>query len=306
MTHLTDADELIHATGEDPNWREAWYFDFVDPVGRLSGFGYAGVHPNQEVGDVLFALWHDDGLLARYTWWDFNIPRDIGEERMGFGPLCFQLLQPFRRWTMYFDDGACRLDLGFEAIHAAYSWADSEFALAATHSHHYEQQGRYSGSVRVGGTEQCIEAVGVRDHAWGWGARAGIQRWLWASAQFGADFAFNTFQVGLGDGRDVLYGYLYHGGENRFLHRSRIQTCYAARGHAPESFDLGLQLRTGERFDASARVLNAFDISHQERNKQGYHHFCATEYRCAGRTGYGHTNVFWRKNALRPLDWSVG
>jgi len=305
MTSLSDADESAHATGSEPDWREAWYFDFFDPRSRLAGFGYAGVHPNQQIGDVIFALWRGDVLLARFTRWDFNIPRDIGEDRLGFGPLCFEPRRPFRDWSMFFDDGACRVDLAFEAIHPAYSWADSETALATTNSHHYEQQGRYTGSVRVAGIEERIDAVGTRDHAWGWGARAGIRRWLWTSAQFGADLAFNTFQVGLGDGRDVLFGYLYQGDRNVFLRGCRSLTRYAGRGNAPAGFDLALDTRAGARLEASVQVVNAFDISHQERNKQGFHFFCASEFLCNGRRGHGYTNIFWRGRALRPGDWTV-
>jgi len=303
---LNESDDFIHAIGDDPNWREAYYFDFCDPHAGITGFGYAGVHPNQETGDVIFALWRDGVLLDRYTRWDFNIPRDIGEERLGFGPLVFVPREPFRRWEVFFDDGYCQLDLAFESIHAPYSWADSEPALAATDSHHYEQQGRYRGTVRVRGTEHPIEAVGVRDHAWGWGARAGIRRWIWASAQFGTDFAFNTFQVGLGDGRDVLYGYVMRGGENRFLGASRLHASFAVRGQAPAALDLALAGRDGEQLQATATVINAFNISHEERNKQGFHYFCATEYQCEGRRGYGHSNFYWRRNALRPARWTVG
>jgi hypothetical protein len=70
------------------------------------------------------------------------------------------------------------------AIHPAYFGAQSHGALEKTSSHHYEQQGHCTGEVRIG-TQRCkIDGVGVHDHAWGWGARAGIRRWIWASAQF--------------------------------------------------------------------------------------------------------------------------
>ena len=159
MTKLRTRDDLIHATEAEQAWREAYYFDFIDPASGLSGFGYSGVHPNQEIGDTIFALWKGDQLLARFTRWDFNIPRDIGEERLDFGPLCFQQREPFKRWTMLFDDGHCGLHLEFKAIHAAYYWADSEAALAESNSHHYEQQGSYTGLARVG-TEQYTIKIG--------------------------------------------------------------------------------------------------------------------------------------------------
>jgi hypothetical protein len=305
MTHLVTTDDFIHPTGAEESWREAFYFDFFDPQTRLSGFGYSGVHPHQEIGDVIFALWKEDVLLAKFTRWDFNIPSDIGAERLDFGPLCFHPVTPFQNWQIFFDDGFCRLNLTFEAIHQAYSWADSEQALAETNSHHYEQQGRYLGTVRVGGVETPVHGVGVRDHAWGWGARAGIQSWLWASAQFSPQLAFNAFQIALGDGRDIHYGYVWRGERNIFLRSSRLSAQYAPYGQAPAAFQVELEDRSGETVQANAKVMNAFNISHQERNKQGYHYFCATEYECGGLRGYGHANFHWHKNEQRPTDWKV-
>jgi len=277
MTLLSPKDDFIHLISEENTWREAFYFDFFDPKTRLSGFGYSGVHPNQEIGDVIFALWKEDVLLAKFTRWDFNIPRDIGEERLDFGPLCFR----------------------------AYYWADSETALAKSDSHHYEQQGRYSGTVRVAGVETRVNGVGVRDHAWGWGARARMSAWLWASAQFSPQLAFNAFHVSLEDGREIRYGYIYRGQENVFLRRSRLAAQYGQPGQAPIAFEVELEGRSGEPFQASATIMNAFNISHQERNKQGYHYFCSAEYESGGQRGYGHANFHWRKNEQRPADWTV-
>lgn len=305
MSELARQDEFIHPIGKEPDWREAFYFDFFDPTTWLSGFGYAGVHPNQQIGDVIFALWREDTLLARFTRWDFNIPADIGEERLGFGPLFFQLVEPFRTWEIAYDDGWCRLQLTFEAIHPAYSWSESHATLEKTNSHHYEQQGRYRGEVRLGREKHVVHGVGARDHAWGWGARAGIRRWVWASAQFSDQFAFNTFQVTLADGRDTLYGYIYRGEKNALLRASRLRADYRAAGRAPTSFSLELESGSDAGLAASARVINAFNISHQERNKQGYHYFCATEYECEGQIGYGQSNFHWRRAADCPRDWSV-
>jgi hypothetical protein len=305
MSHLRTEDDLIHATGAETGWREAFYFDFIDPDSGLSGFGYSGVHPNQEIGDVIFALWQRDVLLARFTRWDFNVPRDIGAGRLDFGPLCFRQARPFEAWQMRFDDGFCSLRLDFSAIHPAYSWADSETALAETSSHHYEQQGTYTGTARVGADEYTINGIGVRDHAWGWGARAGITHWLWASAQFSHDLAFNGFQISLADGRDVHYGYIWRGEGNEFLQRSRMTAAYGPDGKVPASFTVELDGRDNGQISAAGEVISAFDISHQERNKQGYHFFCATEYEAEGRKGYGHANFHWRGHRYRPGDWTV-
>jgi hypothetical protein len=305
MAPLTQADEYIHPTGSEPTWREAFYFDFFDPESRLSAFGYAGVHPNQQIGDVIFALWREDVLLGSFTRWDFNIPRDIGEDRFCFGPLAFRPVVPQQQCDFLFDDGRVHMEVSFEAIHPPYDWSQSHGALQKTNSHHYEQQGRYTGFVRVGETRLPVRAVGARDRAWGWGARAGIRRWLWASAQFSPSFACNTFQLTLGDGRDVLYGYVFRGERNVLLQRSQLAVEYASIGKAPTAVQLQLTDREGAQFDLNARMLNAFNISFQERNKQGYHYFCAAEYRSQGQTGYGQTNVHWRLEPDRPRDWTV-
>ena len=301
---LSPQDELIHPIASEPTWREAYYFDWFDPASRLCAFGYIGVHPNQQLGDVIFALWRGDLLLARFTRWDFNIPSDIGEERLAFGPLHFRPIEPFRAWEMSYDDGFCRMDVTFHGIHPPYFWADSHGALASTNSHHYEQQGRYQGTVRVGGEFFPVAAAGCRDHAWGWGARAGIRRWMWASAQFSEDFCWNTFQVTLADQRDILYGYIFRGGQNRFVRSSRVTAEYASLP-SPTGLMLEISADNGDRVSARGRILNVFDTSFQERNKTGYHFFCFTEYECEGRTGYGQSNFHWRTAADRPQDWSV-
>ncbi len=305
MPDLAPLDDFTHPTGAEPTWREAFYFDFFDPATRLSAFGYSGVHPNQETGDVVFALWREDVLLAKFARWDFNIPKDIGEERLSFGPLSFRPVAPFKTWEMYFDDGYCRLDLAFTSIHPPYSWGQSHDALAKTNSHHYEQQGRYRGVARIGGETIPVQGLGARDHAWGWGARAGIRRWIWASAQFSERFAFNTFQLTLGDGSEVLYGYIFRGKTNELIRRSRIRAAYAPRGNAPSGLQLEIAASDGAALTATARALNAFNISHQEWNKKGYHYFCATEYTCESQVGYGQANLYWRKQADQPEDWTV-
>ena len=64
-------------------------------------------------------------------------------------------------------------DTTFHAIHPAYFWGQSHGALEKTNSHHYEQQGHYTGEVRIGTERYKIDGVGVHDHAWGWGCPRG-------------------------------------------------------------------------------------------------------------------------------------
>ncbi len=305
LSLLTPQDEFIHPKTTELTWREAFYFDFYDRASKISAFGYAGVHPNQQIGDLIFAMWRGDVLLTRFTRWDFNVPQDIGEDRFTFSPLSFRPIDPFKTAAFTYDDGFCRLDVTFHAIHPPYNWADAHGALSQTSSHHYEQQGRYTGSVRVGDEHYPIDATGARDHAWGWGNRAGIRRWIWASGQCSDDLAWNSFQITLGNGQEVLYGYIFRGQENEFVRCAKTITNYASVSKAPKSFSVGIEGRNGDRLAATGRILNAFSTSFQERNKTGYHYFCFTEYECEGKSGYGQSNFHWRLEEDRPVEWSI-
>lgn len=305
MFTLREKDENIHPIADEPTWREAAYFDFYDPETKLAAVGYLGVHPNEGIGDQIFALWQGNALLAKFTRWDFNIPADIGQERFSFGPLHYYPHIPFKQCDWYYDDGYCRLDVTFHAIHEPYCWAQSHDSLTKTNSHHYEQQGVYMGVVRVGSREHKILGLGARDHAWGWGARAGVKRWVWASAQFYEKFAFNTFHITLGDDQEMLYGYVYRGGDNILLRQSNLEIAYRAKSKAPETLSMQLEDRDGNGLAAKGRILNCFDISHQERNKTGYHFFCFTQYECVGLTGYGQSNHHFLNDKHRPSSWHI-
>jgi hypothetical protein len=305
MFELTPQDDFIHARGTEESWRESYSFDFYDPATRLSGLGLMGANPNQETGDCLFGLWRDDILLAKSVKWDFHLPQDIGEERQHFGPMAFRPVAPFKTWEVSYDDGYCRLELAFDSIHPPYSWLQSSQGTLSLGSHHYQQQGRYRGVVRVGKESIPVQAHGTRDHGWGPDARANVRRGFSASAQFSDKLAFQALHVSLADGKDLLFGYVFRGSQNELVERSRLSASYTLRHSAPSGCNLELSTAGGERMSIVARVLNAFNTSFQERKLPGFRFSCAAEFQMNGQTGFGRLNVFWRDNKQRPEAWSI-
>ena len=305
MFDLTPQDDLIHSTGSEENWRESYSFDFFDPTSRLSGFGLLGVNPNAQAGDCVFALWRDDVLLVKTAKWDYSVPREIAEERQHFGSLGFHLVAPFKTWEMTYDDGYCRLDLTFESIHAPYSWAQSGQTSALPSSHHYQQQGRYRGVVRVGKDSFPVQGLGARDHGWGPDLRGSVRRWVSASAQFSERLAFQTLHVTLADGRNLLFGYVFRGAKNDLVLRSRVSSSYELRHGAPSGCKLELGTAGGERLSGVARVLNALNTSFQERSQAGFHFSCASEFQMEHQTGFGRLNAYWCGAKQRPDDWLI-
>lgn len=303
MFDLTPQDDFIHATGSEPSWRESYSFDFFDAGTRLSGFGLLGVNPNQQTGDCVFALWRDDILLVKSAKWDYHVPQEIGEERQQFGPLAFRPVAPFKSWEISYDDGYCRLDLSFDSIHAPYCWEQTGESTGSADGHHYQQQGRYRGVVHVGKDSIPVQGLGSRDHGWGDDAPAGLRRWVSASAQFSEKLAFYSLQMTLGDGRDLLFGYVFRGARNDAMVRSRLSSSYALRHGAPSGGNLELSTAGGERLSAVVRVLNAFNTSYQERSQPGFRFSCAAEFQMENQTGFGRLNAYWSGRKTRPDEW---
>jgi len=302
---LTPQDDFAHATGQGELWRESFAFDFYDPATRLSGCGVMGVNPNQETGDCIFALWRDDIVIAKSGKWDFRVPRDIGEERQYFGPLVFRQIAPFKTWEISYDDGYCRLELAFDSIQPPYSWLESGHGEEHPGSHYYHQQGHYRGVIRVGKESIPVQAVGAREHGWGPDARANVRRWFSVAAQFSEKFAFQALQVGLRDGRELVFGYVFRGGHNDIVQRSRLSATYTLRSSAPSGCSLELGAASGERLPVVARVLNAFNASFQEQTLPGFHFSCAAEFQAGGQKGFGRVNAFWRGSKERPEEWAI-
>jgi hypothetical protein len=157
---------------------------------------------------------------------------------------------PFKSWEISYDDGYCRLDLAFDSIHAPYCWSLTGGGPGAAASHYYQQQGRYRGVVRVGKDSIPVQGLGARDHGWGADGRAGVSRWISTSAQFSEKLGFQTLQMALADGRELLFGYVFRGARNDPVVRSRISAAYALRQGAPSGCNLELGTEGGDRLSA--------------------------------------------------------
>ena len=300
-------DRGVHAMGPDESWREAWTFDFYDPDHKISGNCYGGVHPHQGVGDFLYFLFKDDVLVDEVLETNCNISPDIGEDRFSFARAAFAPREPFKTTDCYVNNcGKSVVDLRWEAVNPPYDWRDSNSAISSSGSHHFEHLGRYTGSVKIAGTEYEIKnAVGMRDRAWGWGKRSSILGWLWVTAIFADDLVMNSFQVHMGDGSEVLYGYIFRGEENVVLRRSHAVPRYHELGGHPLGLTFDVEDVNGTSLRATGESMTMYNESALERNKWGHHFWCYNKFEYEGKTGYGMANYHWRGLANRPGDWTL-
>ncbi len=289
---LKPTDDDIHSVGPEPWWREAWYFEFFDPASRLQFQAYQGVFPNAGRGDLTLFVFVDGRLRYELMKMDFTIPRDIGRERLRFGPLELVMLEPFARWRLRYDSPRLVFDISFRALHRAFSWAEAgvwmEEAPVGEQSRHFDQVGWYEGWMEVEGEQISVSAIGMRDRMWGWGGRALWRGYLVLWAPFSEAFVVNVAAMNFADGRRELCGYLHREGERVLLRSARLSITWSERRwKAIERVDAELLDQRGRSLALSARPLGIIDTSHHWPHRFDHLLFSIGEYECGGASGYG-------------------
>lgn len=301
-----DADGLHPATS-DPLWREAWYFEFHDPKARLQLQAYQGVFPNHGTGDLALAVFHEGRLLHQVLKMDYNLPLEPLAERLCFAGLKMELLEPFRRWRLRYDTHEVQADIQFEGIHAPYSWAESRLFMESSgdtqqRSQHFDQVGRYTGTVWFDGLEVHIGTLGFRDRMWGWGARRQWKNYVVLWSAFDPDFVTNATIQSFADGSHHLCGYLYQDGQRSLLRHARVKIdWHPLRWRTIGRLQAELQDQLGRRAVVEGRPQGITDTSHHWPHRLDNMMFTVGEYHCGERVGYGVMNWSFLNEDEKPV-----
>lgn len=92
MAHIETDTDGLHLPLSDQRWSESFYFNFHDQ--RLIGHVYISARPNQGTIDRLATLILDDQLTLAFA----RQERYHAPQILSGGDLCFECLEPFRRW----------------------------------------------------------------------------------------------------------------------------------------------------------------------------------------------------------------
>jgi hypothetical protein len=228
---LVEGDDLAaHEKNDALAWRESYYCNFFDHESDLHGLAWLGVRPNDERGEVLFALFDGEETLLRHI--DFKVPvsRDIGDERRRLGPLEFVPLEPWNHWAIRFDDGDSKIEIDWTQVSAMCDWEWEDI----TNSKHYQGAGRIKVSGNVGDRPIEFSGFGERDRAWG---ERDYGFWTfvwWLVVQFPDETASHVFLMRDGDGNDRIHGYLHKDGETRNVASYEADVEYTPNGGPPE------------------------------------------------------------------------
>ena len=176
-----------------PQGVEAWSenifffpFDYGKKVGIFSHLGRSFQDPHLWREYVHVLLPGGRALLSK----SFGKRADESETIAGSNGLCYELIEPFRRWRLSFDgvardttraalmagvntDGRAvhlKFDLEAEFVYQPWSAATSkpeDGGLAGGARQHFEQVARYAGTVTLDSEVIELDAKGFRDHSRG-------------------------------------------------------------------------------------------------------------------------------------------
>jgi hypothetical protein len=293
---LDPASDGLHEAGADPWWREAWYFEFYDPGSELQFQAYQGVFPNAETGDLNAAVFHRGRRIHQVRKMDFHLEPGLPGERLGFGPMKLEPLEPMQRWRIRYDAESVAADLRFTAVQPPFSWAAARLWLESgaepdMGSHHFDQLGRYEGTFWLEGEAVPVDTLGFRDRMWGWGGRRHWQSYLIMWAAFGEDCVANVALQYFDDGREALCGYLLADGETALLeHASADIEWHPHRWKTIANVSVRVEDTRGRQFAYTGRPLGILDTSHRWPHRNDHMLFSVGEYRAGDAVGHGVLN----------------
>jgi hypothetical protein len=180
MPGFSDQDDYLHSPKAHPDWRESFYFNWVDLESEISGFSTIGVLPHQPKREFVFALFVQ-GNPEFY----FAEPKEALPEKftsvLDDGTLSYELVKPFSDWRIHYTSPRLRADLRWQQRFPA---CDFGTGSGTSWGRHLEQSGIVTGHITYpNGRTHHLKGYGQRDKSWGvrnWH----IDEWFALHAQF--------------------------------------------------------------------------------------------------------------------------
>ncbi len=323
---IEDADADFHETdAADPTWAETNFFGFYNAEAKLNIGVYALFRPNLGIVGSTICMnsrrantpWEADFCDMRAS---LPIPKPYNlRDYTLLNSLRVRCTKPNARWEISYDDGAgTTIDVTYEAIMPAFdihdphmdpmaaaaqaAAAQGNFAWGTAYNGHFDQTGRFSGSVSIRGTAYPIDCISTMDHSWGPRAERGSPNMSWLHAHFGEDLAAHViFSFDPSNGGRVLglaHGYVVDGGELLGLKAGSGYTTRVCDRYADET-QLELTDSRDRVWRLRGRGLTTFPWFPWP-NMVGFNVLATWE--CAGRTGYGEIQDFFELPQLNGLN----
>ncbi|MEM3882137.1 MAG: hypothetical protein QXO23_01935 [Candidatus Methanomethyliaceae archaeon] len=192
-------DDCPHMPSQSPDWRESYYFNFVDAENGISSFSTIGLLPNLGRREFVFAIFYGENRKVYYNevsgWFGLDLAS------LSDGRLSYELVEPMGLWRISFSDKDVDAELLWKGRFSAYSFGRGS---GTSWAEHFEQSGIVSGVIRLpDGRRVIINGLGQRDKSWG-PRRWHIENWFALHAQFD--------HISIGLRKDLVEGRTYVSG----------------------------------------------------------------------------------------------
>jgi hypothetical protein len=222
---VSHPDDQFHPpTNDDAFWSETAWFAFSVPERKLAGWTYPFFRPNQGVCSAAVFLWDDTGELpfnCRYykQFWHLPLPERLDDFELPNG-LGYTVQEPRRVYELRYRDPDAD-DISFNLTFTAIM----DPLLTKTSSAnggHYDQLGRFTGTLVLDGETIEVDSYGARDRSWG--ARTPFGPYLMSAGEWTAtempyshatsdEVSFLTITANVTDDYPVIMGFHLRDGE---------------------------------------------------------------------------------------------
>jgi hypothetical protein len=184
---IGEADDYFHIPENELDWRESYYFNFVNHDNKTSGFTTIGILPNQKKAEYLLSLFHRNKQTFYFKEQEITIDNGF-KNCLSDKTLTYTLIEPLKRWEIGLSNQDLELSVRWETRFPPFDFGRGS---GTSWIGHFEQSGIVRGEAKLrDGRKIRIDGYGQRDKSWGernWH----IENWFALHAQF------QTYAIGL-------------------------------------------------------------------------------------------------------------
>jgi len=163
MAGFSDQDDYLHQPEDHPDWRESWYFNWVDLESEISGFSTIGVLPHQPKREFVFALFVQGNPEFYFAEPKEPVPKEFSSV-LDDGTLSYELVTPFDDWRIHYTSSRFQAELRWQQRFPA---CDFGTGSGTSWGQHLEQSGHVTGLITdPNGRVHYLEGYGQRDKSW--------------------------------------------------------------------------------------------------------------------------------------------
>lgn len=242
-------DEANHKPSSRKDWRESYYFNFVDINNEISGFTTIGLLPNTPKREFVFALFHGDKRYLYYKEHESAFSLEAFES-LDDGNLRFELVEALKSWRIVLSFGELGAEIFWTGRFPPFNFGEGS---GTSWEGHFEQSGVVTGTIHIGDTVIIFKGYGQRDKSWGprdWH----IDRWYALHAQY------ENFSIGLRcdtvEGKTVVSGGISSTlGSTRILNIN-TQTEYGGDPSVPLGATTMILCKDGRNYRIRSRLIS--------------------------------------------------